>query len=105
MGHHQAEGLADHAGLALMTTKLREREAHTDLSAKFGRCGLKVGGTGKNQTTMARKQPKLCWDDVADLDSRMLSSWNAFQADLCETVEVEGDGLKDLATFFMDSTG
>jgi hypothetical protein len=54
---------------------------------------------------MARKKAKLCWDDVADLDSRMLGSWGAFQQDLCETVEVQGEGLKELATFIMDSTG
>ena len=56
---------------------------------------------------MARKQSRLCWDDVADIWSGNLAGWGAFKSGLCETIELAGEGIKEgeLATFIMDSDG
>ena len=54
---------------------------------------------------MARKKYKLCWDDVADLDSRMLRRWDGFRPNVCETIEIEGEGIKEAPTFIMGDAG
>jgi hypothetical protein len=54
---------------------------------------------------VARKKWKLCWDDVADLDSRMMASWQAFRPGCCETIDIEGEGIKEMPTFMMDDAG
>lgn len=54
---------------------------------------------------MARKKVKACWDDVADLCVRALRQWRAFEPSRCETVEVEGQGLKEAATYICDNDG
>src|SRR5262245_51850044 len=52
---------------------------------------------------MARKKRKLCWDDVADLDSRTLQGWQAFRPGTCESIDIEG--IDESATFIMDDAG
>jgi hypothetical protein len=55
--------------------------------------------------TMARKKAKLCWDDVADVCSRALTQWDAFRPNVCETIEIEGEGIEEWPTFIMDDAG
>jgi hypothetical protein len=54
---------------------------------------------------MARKKWKLCWDDVADLDSRMMASWQASRPGCCETIDTECEGIKEMPTFIMHDAG
>jgi hypothetical protein len=54
---------------------------------------------------MARKKRKLCWDDVADLDSRTLQGWQAFRPGTCESIDIEGEGIDESPTFIMDDAG
>jgi len=56
---------------------------------------------------MARKKLKACWDDVADICSRTLKGWRAFEPGRCETIELEGEGIEEGAgaTYICDNDG
>jgi hypothetical protein len=64
-----------------------------------------VGLQQNNQTHMARKKRKVSWDDVGVIDSRFLPTWGAFEPGRCDQIELEGEGLKEPATYICDNDG
>jgi hypothetical protein len=54
---------------------------------------------------MARKKPKLCWGDLADICCHQLKRLGAFVPDCCDQLEMDGEGLKEPATLITDSEG